>query len=155
MSTDYRQYRGQTVPPASANLKMVTAAVLYQKGKLLIARRPAGDKLANKWEFPGGKMEDGETPQACLARELLEELGIGVRVGAYLGENLFRYPHGSIRLLAYRISWETGQLNPQVHDEIKWVSLEELDQYDFAPADVPFVEKLMSGEWGVGDECRG
>jgi len=152
MSIDYRQHPPQNTQAASANVQTVTAAVLCQNGKLLIARRPASDKLANKWEFPGGKMEDGETPKACLARELREELGIGVRVGACLGESIFRYPHGSIRLLAYRTSWETGELKPQVHDEIKWVSLGELDQYDFAPADIPFVEKLMSGEWGVNEE---
>ena len=130
-------------------MQTVTGAILAKDGKLLIAKRPTADKLANKWEFPGGKVEDGETPESCLARELAEELGIEVRVGAFLGESIYHYEHGAVRLLAYRTSWEAGNLEPRVHDQIKWVALEELDQYDFAPADVPFVKLLASGQWAV------
>ena len=152
MPISYHQSSPREAPAPTVKLQTVTGAILFRDGKLLIARRPAADNLANKWEFPGGKVEDGETPEACLARELDEELGIEVRVGAFLGESVYHYEHGAIRLLAYRTTWETGELKPQVHDEIKWVSLGELNQYDFAPADVPFVEKLMSGEWGVSEE---
>jgi len=112
----------------------------------LIARRPATDRLANKWEFPGGKVEEGESPEACLARELNEELGIEVRIGSFLGESCYHYEHISIRLLAYRVCWIAGDLHPRVHDEIRWVSLDQLDHHEFAPADIPFVEKLMNGE---------
>lgn len=142
----------KNVPEATARLQTVTCAILARNGKLLIARRPAADKLANKWEFPGGKVEDRETPEACLARELLEELGIEVRVGALLGENVHYYGDGAIRLLAYRTFWEAGELKAQVHDEIRWVSLQELDHYDFAPADLPFVKKLTRGQWVVPDQ---
>jgi 8-oxo-dGTP diphosphatase len=130
-------------------MQTVTGAILFEDGKLLIARRPAADRLANKWEFPGGKVEDGETPEACLARELEEELGIEVRVGTFLGESVYHCEHGAVRLLAYRTSWEAGNLEPRVHDQIKWVALEELAEYDFAPADVPFVKLLASGQWVV------
>ena len=152
MPISYHQSAPREAPSPTVKLQTVTGAILFRGGKLLIARRSTADNLAKKWEFPGGKVEAGETPEACLARELDEELGIEVRVGAFLGESVYHYEHGAIRLLAYRTTWETGELKPQVHDEIKWVSLGELNQYDFAPADVPFADKLMSGEWGVSED---
>jgi 8-oxo-dGTP diphosphatase len=127
----------------------VTAAILVRNGKILIARRPAADRLANKWEFPGGKVEEGETAEACLARELREELGIEAHIGSFLGESCYRYEHASIRLLAFLAYWDTGVLAPMVHDEIRWASLDELEHYDFAPADIPFVKKLINGDLGV------
>lgn len=128
-------------------LQEVTAAILVKAGKLLIARRSATDKPANKWEFPGGKVEVGETPEACLARELREELGIDVHIGLFLGESCYHYEHGVFRLLAYQTFWDAGDLDPKVHDEIRWVSLNELNHFDFAPADLPFVESLLNGKW--------
>jgi 8-oxo-dGTP diphosphatase len=126
-------------------MQTVTAAILAKEGKILIARRPASSRLANKWEFPGGKVEAGETPEACLARELKEELDIEVSIGAFLGESVYHYAHGSIRLLAYQTYWDTGGIDPKDHDEIRWVSLAELDCYEFAPADVFFVQRLKDG----------
>ncbi len=151
MSISHCQQAPQPAPAAADELRTVTAAVLFKDGKLLIARRPAADPLANKWEFPGGKMETGETPEACLARELKEELGIEVEVGSFLGESIHRYQHGSIRLLAFQACWQNGELEPKVHSAIAWASVVELDHYDFAPADVPFVEKLMKGQWIMGE----
>jgi 8-oxo-dGTP diphosphatase len=130
-------------------MQTVTAAILTRDGKILIARRPATSRLACKWEFPGGKVEDGETPEACLARELKEELDIDVDVGALLGESVYHYEHGSIRLLAYETRWRGGRIVPRVHDEVKWVSPGELDGYEFAPADIPFAEGLKNGAIGV------
>jgi 8-oxo-dGTP diphosphatase len=126
-------------------MQTVTAAILAKDGKILIARRPASSRLANKWEFPGGKVEGGETPEACLTRELKEELDIEVSIGAFLGESVYHYRHGSIRLLAYQTYWDTGEIDVKDHDEIKWVSLAELDCYEFTPADVPFVRQLQNG----------
>ena len=126
-------------------MQAVTAAILAKDGKILIARRPASSRLARLWEFPGGKVEDGETPEACLARELREELNIEVSIGAFLGESIYHYEHGSIRLLAYETFWKSGIIEPKEHDEIRWVSLGELDCYEFAPADIPFVRRLKAG----------
>lgn len=151
MSISHCEQAPQHAPTASAAVRTVTAAVLFRDGKLLIARRPAGDPLANKWEFPGGKMEAGETPEACLARELKEELDIEVEVGGFLGESVHRYQHGTIRLLAFQACWKNGKLKARAHGAVTWVSVGELDDYDFAPADMPFVEKLMSGQWIMGD----
>ncbi|WAM22504.1 MAG: 8-oxo-dGTP diphosphatase MutT (plasmid) [Candidatus Methanoperedens sp.] len=123
-------------------MKKVTAAILIKDGLFFIAKRKKADKLANKWEFPGGKIENGETAEQCLKREIEEELRINVRIGDFFGESIYQYPHGAIKLLAYLVHWESGSIELMAHDEYKWVSLEELDYYDFAPADIPLVKKL-------------
>lgn len=130
-------------------MKKVTAAILFKNGRILIAKRKAGEKLANFWEFPGGKIEDGETPEGCLKRELKEELGIEVWIGEFFGESIYHYEQGSIHLLGYWTTWVKGDMEPKVHSEVKWVTPEELDQYIFAPADIPFVKKLRSEGIGV------
>ena len=136
----------------------VTAAILEKDGRILIAQRKSKDHLAGKWEFPGGKIEAGETPEACLARELNEEFDIVVSVGDYLGSNIHHYDHISIELMAYRTFWDGGQINSTNHKDYKWVTIDELNQFDFAPADQPFVDRLMRGEidlWkGTDSNCR-
>ena len=124
----------------------VTAAILEKDGRIIIAQRMSTDHLASKWEFPGGKIEPGETPEECLARELKEEFNIGVSVGAYLGSSIYHYDHLSIELMAYRAFWIEGSINSVDHKDYKWVTIEQLPEYEFAPADKPFVEKLRSGE---------
>ncbi len=124
-------------------MKVVTAAILEKDGKILIARRKADDRQANKWEFPGGTIEPDETPQDCLKREMQEEFGITVTVGRFLGESIYHYDHGAIRLMAYRAGWESGRIVLNDHAEHRWVPPEQLAEFDFAPADVPFVKKLQ------------
>ena len=123
-------------------MKKVTAAILIKDGLFLIAKRKNSDKLANKWEFPGGKIENGETAEECLKREIEEEFKINVRVGDFFGESIYHYPHAEIQLLAYWTYWEGGNIESTAHEEYKWVSSDELDYYDFAPADIPFVRRL-------------
>jgi 8-oxo-dGTP diphosphatase len=124
----------------------VTAAILAKDGRIIIAQRKSKDHLARKWEFPGGKIEPGETPKECLARELNEEFGIEVSVGDFLGSNIYHYDHISIELMAFRAFWVGGEINSTDHKDYKWVTIDELDQFDFAPADRPFVEQLRRGE---------
>lgn len=121
----------------------MTAAILWKEGQVLIGERPVEDGLAHKWEFPGGKIEEGETPEECLKREIREELGIIVEVKDFFAESVYVYPKGVIRLLAYFIQWETGDLSPMVHKEIKWVAIHDLLNYDLAPADIPIAQKLV------------
>lgn len=124
-------------------MKLVTAAILFNDSRVLIARRRAGDSLADKWEFPGGKIENGESPEECLRREMSEEFKISIEVGAFFGDSLYHYEHGAIRLLAYHARWLSGELQPVVHDEFRWVAPAELEDFDFAPADIPLVQRLI------------
>jgi 8-oxo-dGTP diphosphatase len=124
----------------------VTAAVIERDGKVLIAKRGATDRLAHKWEFPGGKIEPGETPEECLRRELYEEFGVNVQVREFICSNKHDYDHVSIELLAYRVSDVSGDPVPKEHDEIRWVRLAELAHFDFADADLPIVETLTAEE---------
>ena len=127
-------------------MKEVTAAILIKDGKIRIARRKADDRPADKWEFPGGTIEQNETPQDCLKREMQEEFGIEVSIVKYLGQSIYHYDHGSIKLLAYLTSWVSGKLALKDHSEFRWVSAQQLANFDFASADIPFVEKLVNKE---------
>jgi 8-oxo-dGTP diphosphatase len=120
----------------------VTAAILLHEGKVLVAKRGPGGPTGGMWELPGGKVEIGETPEECLEREMLEEFGINVTVGRFFGESVFHYHNGAIKLLAYLTSWESGELVPAVHADYCWVSVDELKDYELAPADIPLAEKL-------------
>ena len=130
-------------------MKTVTAAILVHEGKILIARRGVGDRLAGKWEFPGGTVEAGETPEFCLQRELQEEFDINIEVGLYIGESVYHYGHGSIRLLGFLSRWLDGELTCRVHDRYAWVRVSQLREYEFSPADVPFVEALLQGDINI------
>lgn len=124
----------------------VTAAILFHKHKILIARRIPTDNEGGKWEFPGGKIEGDETPQQCLVREMREELGITVAVGDFFAESTCRNEYGTIKLLAYRTSWIDGELVLNAHADCRWVHPAQLDDFDFAAADIPFVKKLQQTE---------
>ena len=127
----------------------VTAAILVKDHKIIIAKRGPNDRLANKWEFPGGKVETNETPEQCLKREMKEEFDIDVSVGEYLGSSIYNYSHMSIELMAYRAYWENGEIDLKDHDDFKWISIEQLADFDFAPADMVFVERLKNGEIAI------
>ena len=128
-------------------MKQVTAAILIRNGKILIAKRKADDRQAGKWEFPGGTVEPNESPETCLKREMQEEFGIEVSVGKFFGESIYHYDHGAIKLLAYLTSFVSGNLAPKDHSAFRWVSTEQLSDFDFAPADIPLVEKLQRSEF--------
>jgi 8-oxo-dGTP diphosphatase len=123
-------------------VKDVVAAILIRDEKVLIAQRAKDDPLAGLWEFPGGKVEDGESPEDSLIREMQEEFCIDIEVGKFFACSLFPYDKGTIRLLAYLCTWIRGEIISTVHNDYLWVAIDELDQYTFAPADRPLVEKL-------------
>ena len=120
----------------------VTAAILIENGRVLIARRRPGASQAGMWEFPGGKVRPGESPAQCLKREIQEELGIEIAVGEFFGESVYAYEDKTIRLLAYRVRAEGGEMSRNDHAELAWVAIVDLGRYRFCPADVPFTEKL-------------
>jgi len=121
----------------------VTAAVIFSGEKVLITRRAAGEKHAGWWEFPGGKIEEFESPESCLQRELMEELGIETSIGERLAVSIFEYATGTIRLLAYRTEIISGELCLSVHDDYQWVNVLDLEQYELLPADKPIAERLL------------
>lgn len=121
----------------------VVAAILEnQHGKILIARRKQGKNLAGYWEFPGGKIESGETPQECLIRELNEEMNLTIEISKYVGESIHCYEQGAIRLLAYKGRITEGEIKLTDHDEYAWINLQELKDVKLAPADIPFIQLL-------------
>ena len=123
---------------------IVTAAILIQSDKILITRRAKGKHLAGFWEFPGGKLESGETEEDCLAREIKEELDICIEVNAFFMDNTHPYSDKTVSLKAYFCSFISGDIVLKDHDKMAWVNKTELDNYTFAPADIPFVEKLKT-----------
>jgi len=122
----------------------VTAAIIIKGNKVLIAQRAPGENLAGKWELPGGKIESGETPQECLKREIREELDVDIEVLDFFGESIYTYHSGTIKLMAFWGKWISGDFTLKVHSNLAWVNRHELDLYDFAPADIPLMEKIKS-----------
>lgn len=123
-------------------MKKVVAAIIKDRDQLLIAQRHSRDPLAGKWEFPGGKLESGETPEECLVREIREELRIEVEIGSFYDDNVYGSKDQAIHLLFYWAEVINGEVKPVVHDDVKWITIKELTRFDFAPADIPIVKRL-------------
>ena len=120
----------------------VTAAVIIDSGKVLIAKRKPPGKMPGMWEFPGGKIEKGETPEQCLRRELHEELGVEAAIGECIGTNVHQYEFYKIELVAYKARITAGEIGLKEHSDMAWVEAQDLVKYPFAPADLPFVEMI-------------
>jgi mutator protein MutT len=124
--------------------KKVIAAVIKKDNKVLIAQRAKRDALYGKWEFPGGKMEPGETEYECLSRELFEEFGIKAIVGAYICSSFFEHKGQPTEMRAYYIDSFSNDFHLYDHLQIKWVDVKELYSYDMPDPDKPIVDKLVS-----------
>ena len=120
----------------------VVAAVVNRQGKYLIARRAPGKHLAGYWEFPGGKIEEGETPEASLQREMQEEFGVHAEIGNYLGDNVHDYGSKVVRLMAYEAVVEGGIHQSTDHDRIDWVEFSQFSDYPLAAADIPLLNYI-------------
>lgn len=119
----------------------VVAAVIERGGRILIARRHAGSHLGGRWEFPGGKRQADETPEAALVREIREELDAAVTVGELLDEVEWRYPEKTVRLRFFRCVIE-DEPRAAEGQEIAWVAPADLGGYEFPPADEGLVARL-------------
>lgn len=120
----------------------VVCAVLEDRGRFFIARRAGHKAMAGFWEFPGGKVESGESHQEALARELREELGITVSVGAFVATTEERHDLRLLRLHCYRAQWLDGELRLLDHDDYRWVEKASFADYLFCPPDRPFLLSL-------------
>jgi len=125
-------------------IQKVTAGVIEKDGKILIAKRKSGKCIGASWEFPGGKLEEGETLEKCLKRELKEELDIEVEVKDCIASSIFSCNDLEIELIAYRVKYLSGELKLIDHEEVKWVSPDELSKYEFTLPDIPIVEKVSN-----------
>lgn len=130
--------------PMEKTSVLVAAAVIVDQGSVFLARRRYGS-LAGYWEFPGGKVEPGETPEQALSREIQEELGVQSSVGEYFGESEHRSTRGGgpVKLVFYRCTLKGIPQPGAAHDALAWVAIEDLLKYTVPPADIPIVRKLM------------
>ena len=133
----------------TAKPMVVAAAIIEKDGRILIAKRKEGWRHAGRWEFPGGTVEQNETPEACLRRELFEELGIEAEVGELFCEVTHAYNYATIQLRVYRARHVSGEFTLVDHDELRWVLPADLLQYDFPEADNPVVERLQGAAAAV------
>lgn len=123
---------------------VVAAALVDSDGRVLIARRPEGKQLAGQWEFPGGKVEEGETPEAALVRELEEELGIVVKTACLAPFVFASHTYETFHLLMplYLIRRWEGEPEAREHSALKWVRPNAMKDYPMPPADLPLVAWL-------------
>ena len=121
----------------------VTCAIIEHDSKILICQRSEQMKLPLKWEFPGGKVETGESKEDCLQREVQEELGLEIEVGTALTVVEHHYPEFSLCLYPFLCKWAGGSLAIAEHAQAIWVNKSELQDYDWAEADVPVVNEIM------------
>ena len=123
----------------------VVAAVLFREGKVLCVQRPenAREYISSKWEFPGGKVEVGESREEALVREIREELSVDIEVSEFLMTVEHAYPDFHLTMHVFKCVLDQGEITLNEHVALKWLSIDELDQLDWAAADVPVVKSLM------------
>lgn len=126
----------------------VVAAILCRDGAVLAARRPRDKQFGGSWELPGGKVEPGESPEQALVRELEEELAIRVAVREPFAAVTHDYPGLRVHLQSYLCLWLRGELRLREHEEVRWLSAEELDTVCWVLADRPIIERLH--QWLAG-----
>jgi len=128
-------------------MKRVVAALIIQDGKLLVCQRTRHQTMPLKWEFPGGKIEEGEQPRAALRRELDEELGIQAMIGDELARIQHEYPNGGmVELRFYIVREYQGELENRIFKDMQWSAPKDLPTFDFLEADLTLVKDLAAGK---------
>ena len=120
----------------------IAAAILIENQKVFICQRADAGNCANLWEFPGGKLETGETLEECVARECEEELGIRIQVIRQLAVSTYQYPDRKVEITFFLAERMQGEPEIRVHQQIQWVTASQLPGYDFCPADRDLVAQL-------------
>ena len=121
----------------------VACAIIELGGKVLFTQRSETMSLPLKWEFPGGKIDDGESPEECLKRELIEELGVEISVGEPLPATTHHYPSFSVTLYPFICEIITGEITLHEHCAMVWMPIEKLHTLDWAEADLPVIRKFQ------------
>jgi 8-oxo-dGTP diphosphatase len=128
-------------------MKRVVAALIVRNGKLLVCQRTRHQTMPLKWEFPGGKIEEGEQPRDALRRELDEELGIEATIGDELARIQHEYPNGGmVELRFYVVREYKGELENRIFKDIQWSEPKDLPRFDFLEADLTLVKDLAAGK---------
>ena len=120
----------------------VVAALIWDNDKFMICQRPAHKARALLWEFVGGKVEPGETKEQALIRECQEELDVTLSVGDIFMEVVHEYPDITVHLTLFNATIVEGVPQKLEHNDIKWIAVSEIDEYDFCPADIEILEKI-------------
>ena len=113
----------------------VVAGIIWKNNKFLIAKRNAKKDQGNLWEFPGGKVEKGESYENALVREIKEELNADIQVKEYIGEKIHHYPEKDIKLMFYKAILMSENIELLEHEDYKWITKEDKDKFEFAEAD--------------------
>lgn len=135
---------------------IVVAAIIVHQGRVLVCQRSRKSKFALKWEFPGGKVQAGEAPQAALGRELLEELGVHAKVGA----EILRVRHSyegmreAVELIFFEAHVEPAKIENRIFEKIEWLEPREMRNKDFLEADRELIARLAEGKIAVQKETR-
>ena len=128
-------------------MKRVVAALILKDDQILVCQRTRHQVMPLKWEFPGGKIEEGEQPRNALHRELDEELGIDAVIGDEVARIQHRYPGGSsVELRFFAVREYTGEIENRIFREVRWVDRAQLPSYDFLEADLELVKDLAAGK---------
>lgn len=125
-------------------MKEVGTGIIVRNGKIFIGQRPEGKPLAGLWEFPGGKLEQGESIEECLIRELKEELNVEATVGKHIMDTVYSYPENKFKLCVFFVTIpDDAKIQLNIHQNSAWVSTKEMNKYKFPPADEAIIKKLQ------------
>jgi len=128
-------------------MKRVVAGLIFQDGKILVCQRTRHQTMPLKWEFPGGKIEEGEQPRDALRRELDEELGINAHIGEEVSRIRHEYPNGAaVELRFFEVRKYDGTLENRIFRDMQWATPAELPGFDFLEADLELVKALATGK---------